>query len=162
MSHFPVSYCWAFTVLMMTDSFGATNHSQLHGSQFPRPGTATMAEEHVKELVDLRVQRSSTYLSGAEAGIATAKTLGLGNPTSAEVHWTRKRALRRARRRAQDSNGTFYRGQWQTSSMLGVRTVANSDPSTPATRRRDRPTNNRTQSRRVRCTRCNMKGLAPC
>ena len=73
--------------------------------------------------VDLRVARAITSRVGAPMG---AKQTDSGNGT-ANFSWSAKRAYRRARKRAANNGGTFYRGRWHTVSSLGAHRSSSTD-----------------------------------
>ena len=79
-----------------------------------------LLREH--QLVDPRVGRITADRRGvlSTLGVSGTKHSGEGKQTTSAPHWTRKRALRRARNRAERNNGTMYRGQWHTPEALGV------------------------------------------
>ena len=96
---------------------------QSHGSQVPwqsRDAQQTISEEAT---VDLRVARAITSRVGAPMG---AKHTDSGNGT-ANFSWSAKRAYRRARKRAANNGGTFYRGRWHTVSSLGAHRSSSTD-----------------------------------
>ena len=107
---------------METDQQGTLRRGQLCGSQFLQPAT-DQDSMRMHQLVDPRVGRTTAYRPGVldTPGVSGTKHSGEGKQTTSAPHWTRKRALRRARNRAERHNGTMYRGQWHSPEALGVR-----------------------------------------
>ena len=93
---------------------------QLCGSQIPQRGKMnrrlSMRDAGpVDPRVELLTTRSSeAVLSGA------AKTTGSYTGRATQHSVIRKRAYRRARRRAEQAGGTFYRGRWMSAESLGT------------------------------------------
>ena len=107
---------------METDQQGTLRRGQLCGSQFLQPAT-DQDSKSMHQLVDPRVGRTTASRPGVldTPGVSWTKLSGEGKQTTSAPHWTRKRALRRARNRAERHNGTMYRGQWHSPEALGVR-----------------------------------------
>ena len=106
--------------LMMS---GQPHTNQPRGSQVARPGRQEPYEDASSALVDLRVEQASTTCLGTPSRV---KRLEEGDSTAKHFSWAKKRALRRARRRAEEKGCTFHRGRWHTSTMLGVTSVLES------------------------------------
>ena len=88
---------------------------QLDGSQFPSPpGLDAPFSRNIEE-GSPRVGLISTHSPEASSGV---KTSGTGHRPAASYSNARKRAYRRARRRAEISGGTIYRGGWRTAHGL--------------------------------------------
>ena len=95
----------------------------LRRSQFRRPSFDLMHLNGEECSVNPRVESLSTQGSGAATAMGAAKTPG-GTARQPTVHdQQRKRAFRRARRRAEQSGGTYYRGRWRTAEELGTKVV---------------------------------------
>ncbi|CAE7204909.1 unnamed protein product [Symbiodinium sp. CCMP2456] len=139
-----------------------TENFQLCRSQFRQPSLSMQARLRPNdEMADLRVGRITAdrpvVLGAHEA--PRAKHFGEGNQTSTTPHWTKTRALRRARNRAKQNNGTMCRGRWHIPAMLGV-TTADSEATVRARREKMVP-QSRNGARRLRFISYNIGGLDP-
>ena len=85
-------------------------------SQIQRQRCYCLQDGFMEASVDPRVRVDAS--TTREAAILVAKSSG---PSSGCVHsWARKRAYRRARNRAMQGGGTWYRGVWRSAKSLGV------------------------------------------
>ena len=135
---------------------GLQHLNQLRGSQVPRPERSGHYAREDTTLVDLRVGQASTTCLGTPSGV---KRLDEGDSTAKHFSWAKKRALRRARRRAEEHGGTFYRGRWHTSTMLGV-TSASEQPTARLARPRQALKGPVKMTPRLRVFSYNIGGMA--
>ena len=95
----------------------------LRRSQFRRPSFGMMSSNGESCSVNPRVESLSTQGSGAATASGAAKTSGGTARQPSVQDQQRKRAFRRARRRAEQSGGTYYRGRWRSAEELGTKVV---------------------------------------
>ena len=100
---------------------------QPRGSQFPRTASRYDLDKDEDEQLNPRVGGRST--AALEASPQEVKIPGKGPQTGPTWSNNRKRAYRRARRRAEQSGGTWYRGRWCSAHSLGTRAGVALDPS---------------------------------
>ena len=110
---------YLFLTLLLSPSF-----FWLCGSQIPQQGMVHAAMESAgSRSADPRVELYSTRGSRV-ASHGAAKIPGEENSHTTRYSAIRKRAYRRARRRAEQNGGTYYRGKWMSASALGTHSSA--------------------------------------
>ena len=104
---------------MMNTGCSGRQTVQPRGSQFPRTASRNDLNTGEGEQLNPRVGGRST--AALEASDKEVKTPGKGPQTGPTWSNNRKRAYRRARRRAEQTGGTWYRGRWCSAHSLGTR-----------------------------------------
>ncbi|CAE7346734.1 unnamed protein product [Symbiodinium sp. CCMP2592] len=147
----------AFWIVLLLDCFfhssifSSGEMPQPLGSQFPRPAIATDIHHSLSAQVNPRVGSLSTRDPKVTS---VAKISGKGGHTAAPFTDSRKRAFRRARRRAELTGGTFYRGRWHSAGDLGTTVSGTATKLNPLSR----PARS-TEGRRLRVLTYNIGGF---
>ena len=102
-----------FTVITIS----SRQMNQPPGSQVPGPAARPSSTTASSLQVNPRVGDRSTPIPGTPSGV---KQTGRGTPSGETWSASRKRAFRRARHRATNVGGTWYRGKWHSAQSLGV------------------------------------------
>ena len=129
-----------FLFLQSATMLRSVDTSQLQGSQAPWP--VAIPDEDAMQRMPVNPRVGCCATTAPETPLRGVKLTGQGHSVETSWNASRKRSYRRAKRRAEQQGGTWYRGKWHSAAALGVRTrncVTNSE--IPTVRRPPAPTN---------------------